>query len=79
VPGGTTGPPCQWGTLIQGPGPSGWGWDARLTILLCKKIFLRNPKKRKPEYSLAEASKKGCYANDEDDEAYEIAILSVCL
>jgi hypothetical protein len=37
VPGGITGPPCQWGIKIQGPGPQGWGLDAKLAILLCKK------------------------------------------
>jgi hypothetical protein len=30
VPGGITGPPCQWGTLIQRPGPQVGGLDARL-------------------------------------------------
>jgi hypothetical protein len=38
---GITGPLCHWGSLIQGPGPPGWGLDARLTTLLCKKkLFL---------------------------------------
>jgi hypothetical protein len=37
VPGVITGPPCHWGTLIQRHGPQGWGLDARLMTLLCKK------------------------------------------
>jgi hypothetical protein len=49
VPKGITGPPCHWGTYMQGPGPPGWGFDARVTTLLCKKLLLLHPKKRKPD------------------------------
>jgi hypothetical protein len=49
VPGGITWPHCHWGTYIQRPGPPGWGLDARLTTLLCKKLLPRNPKKWKPD------------------------------
>jgi hypothetical protein len=37
VPGGIIGPPCHWGTKIQGPGLQGWELGANLAILLCKK------------------------------------------
>jgi hypothetical protein len=38
-PGVLTGPSFNWGTQMQGPGPPGWGLDARLTTLLCKKEY----------------------------------------
>jgi hypothetical protein len=31
-----TGPPCHGGTEMQGPGPPGWGFAARLTTLFCE-------------------------------------------
>jgi hypothetical protein len=45
VSGSITGPPCHWGTQIQGPVPPGWVLNARLTNLPCKNIMFQNPKK----------------------------------
>jgi hypothetical protein len=77
VTGVITGSPCQWGT-----GPSGWGWDARLTRSLCKKNYFCEIE-AKTGCSLAESSKKGCNSKDcdadDDGDDDDITMLSVCL
>jgi hypothetical protein len=55
VLGGITGPPCQWGPKIQGPGTSGWGLNTRLMTLLCKKITVVQSKEVKTRCNLAES------------------------
>jgi hypothetical protein len=42
-----TGAPCHKGTYIQRSGPPGWGLDARLTTLLCKKNIFPKSKEVK--------------------------------
>jgi hypothetical protein len=59
VPSGVTGPPCHWGTSVQGYGPPGWGFDARLTTFFCKKIIVAKSKDVKPGSNLAISSKEG--------------------
>jgi hypothetical protein len=54
VPGGITGPPCQWGTCIKGPDPPGWGFDTRLTTLVCENIVAKS-KQVKTGCNLAES------------------------
>jgi hypothetical protein len=51
-------PAYHWGTYILGPGPPGWGLDARLTTLLCKKIVTKS-KDVKTRFNLAEYSEEG--------------------
>jgi hypothetical protein len=43
---------------MQRPGRPGWGLDARLTTLLCKKIIVAKSKEVKTAPNLAESSKK---------------------
>jgi hypothetical protein len=57
MPGGSTGPLCHWETQIQRPGPPGWGFDARLTIWLCKRIIVAKSKEVKTGSNLAESFK----------------------
>jgi hypothetical protein len=45
------------------PGPPGWGLGLRLTTPPCKKILLRNLKRRP-------TPTQGCRADDDDDELY---------
>jgi hypothetical protein len=45
--------------LEIGTGPQGWGLDAGLTTLLCKKITDAKSKEVKTESSVAESSKEG--------------------
>jgi hypothetical protein len=59
VSGGITGPPCHWGTKIQGPGLPGRGLYARLTILLCGKIAVALSNDVKTVPNLAESCEKG--------------------
>jgi hypothetical protein len=54
----------------------GWGLDARLTTLLCKKTVAAICKEVKTGFRLAESSKegyvskKGCFAIDDDDALF---------
>jgi hypothetical protein len=44
---------------MQRPGPPGWGLDARLRTLLCKKIIVAKFKEVKLGCKMTESSKEG--------------------
>jgi hypothetical protein len=48
---------------MQGPGPPGWGLDARLTALFCKQIIVTKSKDVKTGCSMSESSKEGYGSN----------------
>jgi hypothetical protein len=71
----------NWATLTLGDinterlGPLGWGLDARLTALLCKKKTVAKSKEVETVSNLTESSKvgfdskRGCFADDDACES----------